>query len=238
LREQTVSVQQDAFKGFANPVDPTPGELRAWAYHPDESVLKTMPQDWDLLVSGDRLITTLFDLAMDPACPARRFALHCLYIYAATPGQPPVVPAPFPCGEISRPRATSNRIPADGVGPPWSPAAAHAATERPLGSATSPHVRGWQTPHRPAQDCRRGRQTTRAVSTTLVGTRSRRGRPAASTSARRARVCASSSSSSATRCWRSATSCSSPMIRLMPARLTPSSWLRRWTSRRSWTSRS
>ena len=78
-----MSVQQDAFKGFANPVDPTPAELRAWAYHPDESVIKTMPQDWDLLVSGDRLIPTLFDLAMDPACPARRFALHCLYIYAA-----------------------------------------------------------------------------------------------------------------------------------------------------------
>ena len=78
-----MSVQQDAFKGFTNPVDPTTSELRAWAYHPDESVLKTMPQDWDLLVSGDRLITTLFDLAMDPACPARRFALHCLYIYAA-----------------------------------------------------------------------------------------------------------------------------------------------------------
>jgi hypothetical protein len=42
-----------------------------------------MPPDWDLLVSGDRLITTLFDLAMDRTCPARRFALHCLYIYAA-----------------------------------------------------------------------------------------------------------------------------------------------------------
>ena len=42
-----------------------------------------MPPDWDLLVAGDRLIGTLFELAMDPACPARRFALHCLYIYAA-----------------------------------------------------------------------------------------------------------------------------------------------------------
>src|SRR5256885_7249322 len=26
---------------------------------------------------------TLFDLAFDRSCPARRFALHCLYIYAA-----------------------------------------------------------------------------------------------------------------------------------------------------------
>jgi hypothetical protein len=42
-----------------------------------------MPPDWDLLVSGDRLVMTLFELAMDPHCPARRFALHCLYIYAA-----------------------------------------------------------------------------------------------------------------------------------------------------------
>ncbi len=78
-----MSVQQSAFRGFANPVDPTPAELRAWAYHPDVVPLQTMPPDWDLLVSGDHLIPTLFDLAMDRACPARRFALHCLYIYAA-----------------------------------------------------------------------------------------------------------------------------------------------------------
>jgi hypothetical protein len=78
-----VSLQPAAFQGFANPVDPTSAELRGWAYHPDERVLSTMPQDWDLLVSGDRLIGTLFELAMDPVCPARRFALHCLYIYAA-----------------------------------------------------------------------------------------------------------------------------------------------------------
>ncbi|MER7166948.1 hypothetical protein ABT336_12895 [Micromonospora sp. NPDC000207] len=77
-----MSVQGSTFHGFANPVDPSPAELRAWAYRPDSVQLTTMPQDWDLLVAGDRLITTLFDLAMDPACPARRFALHCLYIYA------------------------------------------------------------------------------------------------------------------------------------------------------------
>ncbi|HZN20676.1 MAG TPA: hypothetical protein VFB84_21195 [Micromonosporaceae bacterium] len=78
-----MSVQQTAFRGFANPVDPTPGELRAWAYNPDTVPLHTMPPDWDLLVSGDRLIGTLFEIAIDPTCPARRFALHCLYIYAA-----------------------------------------------------------------------------------------------------------------------------------------------------------
>ncbi len=78
-----MSVQETGFRGFANPVDPTPAELRAWAYRPDSVPLHSMPPDWDLLVSGDRLVGTLFDLAMDPACPARRFALHCLYIYAA-----------------------------------------------------------------------------------------------------------------------------------------------------------
>jgi hypothetical protein len=78
-----VSVQEAGFRGFANPVDPTPGELRAWAYQPDSVPLHSMPPDWDLLVAGDRLVGTLFELAMDPACPARRFALHCLYIYAA-----------------------------------------------------------------------------------------------------------------------------------------------------------
>ncbi len=76
-------MQNPTFRGFANPVDPSPAELRAWAYAPDSVPLETMPQDWDLLVSGDHLIMTLFDLAMDPSCPARRFALHCLYIYAA-----------------------------------------------------------------------------------------------------------------------------------------------------------
>ena len=78
-----MDLQQSAFRGFANPVDPSPTELKAWAYHPDAVPLQSMPQDWDLLVSGDHLIGTLFDLAMDRNCPARRFALHCLYIYAA-----------------------------------------------------------------------------------------------------------------------------------------------------------
>ena len=78
-----MSLQQVGFRGFANPVDPTSAELRAWAYHPDSMRVQTMPADWDLLVAGDPLVTTLLDLALDPNCPARRFALHCLYIYAA-----------------------------------------------------------------------------------------------------------------------------------------------------------
>jgi hypothetical protein len=78
-----VSVQQMSFRGFENPVDPTPAELRAWAYNPDSVMAQMMPPEWDLLVAGDPLVNTLFDLALDPDCPARRFALHCLYIYAA-----------------------------------------------------------------------------------------------------------------------------------------------------------
>ncbi|QSB15014.1 hypothetical protein JQS43_01075 [Natronosporangium hydrolyticum] len=78
-----MTVQPPAFRGFANMVDPTAAELREWAYQPDSVSLQSMPPDWDLLVSGDHLIGTLFELALDPDCPARRFALHCLYIYAA-----------------------------------------------------------------------------------------------------------------------------------------------------------
>lgn len=78
-----MSLQQVAFRGFANPVDPTPAELRAWAYRPDMVKMQTMPPDWDLLVASDRLVGTIFELALDGNCPARRFAMHCLYIYAA-----------------------------------------------------------------------------------------------------------------------------------------------------------
>ncbi len=69
--------------GFVNPVDPTPDELRDWAYHPDAVSLAGLPSDWDLMVANDRLIGTVLELAADPRCTARRFAMHCLYIYAA-----------------------------------------------------------------------------------------------------------------------------------------------------------
>src|SRR5918998_6488755 len=78
-----MTLQEASFRGFANPVDPTADELRAWAYHPNAVPLELMPPDWDLLLSTDDLVGPLFDLAMDRSCPARRFALHCLYIYAA-----------------------------------------------------------------------------------------------------------------------------------------------------------
>ena len=79
----TAGVYQTGFDGFDNPVDPRPEELRAWAYQPGAVPLESMPPDWDLLISTNRLVGTLFELAADPGCPARRFALHCLYIYAA-----------------------------------------------------------------------------------------------------------------------------------------------------------
>lgn len=83
MEGQAVRVVEASFRGFANPVDPSPAELRAWAYQPDSVPLSSMPANWDLLVAGNHLVLTLFDLAMDPSCPARRFALHCLYIYAS-----------------------------------------------------------------------------------------------------------------------------------------------------------
>jgi len=78
-----VSVQQESGRAFVNPVDPAPEELQRWAYNPDSVRLDLMPVDWDLLVANDRLAQMLFDLAFDQQCPARRFALHCMYIYAA-----------------------------------------------------------------------------------------------------------------------------------------------------------
>jgi hypothetical protein len=78
-----MTVRHGGAFGFANPVDPRPDELRAWAYHSPAGPQATLPTDWDLLVAGDTLAPTLFELAMDRRCPARQFALHCLYIYAA-----------------------------------------------------------------------------------------------------------------------------------------------------------
>ncbi|GAA2681060.1 MULTISPECIES: hypothetical protein [Actinoplanes] len=78
-----MSVREATFIGFGNPVDPRPGEIESWAYHPEAVPLSAMPRDWDLLISGDVLGPTLFELAMDRQCPARRFAQHCMYIYAA-----------------------------------------------------------------------------------------------------------------------------------------------------------
>ena len=44
-----MTVRESTFFGFANPVDPRPEELQAWAYHPEAVPLDSMPSDWDLL---------------------------------------------------------------------------------------------------------------------------------------------------------------------------------------------
>ncbi|HZE38723.1 MAG TPA: hypothetical protein VE172_07905 [Stackebrandtia sp.] len=70
------------FAGFGNPANPTPEELRAWAADPHAGAPATSGQ-WDLLLADEPLMPTLVDLAADPVCPKRTFALHCLYLYAA-----------------------------------------------------------------------------------------------------------------------------------------------------------
>jgi len=70
------------FAGFASAVNPTPEELRAWANDPTAGPPQIAAQ-WDLLLADDPLMPTLVELAADPMCPKRTFALHCLYLYAA-----------------------------------------------------------------------------------------------------------------------------------------------------------
>lgn len=70
------------FEGFASAVNPSADELREWAYDQYAGPPHTSAQ-WDLLLADDPLAPTLLELAADPVCPKRTFALHCLYLYAA-----------------------------------------------------------------------------------------------------------------------------------------------------------
>lgn len=73
-------MSRERFSGFATPAVPTEEEIRAWAADPNAG-----PPDgrqWDLLLATDELIHTWLELAADPVCPKRAFALHVLYIYA------------------------------------------------------------------------------------------------------------------------------------------------------------
>ena len=64
-----MSVQQVAFRGFANPVDPTPAELRAWAYHPDAVKLESVTYI-DVLQRGLQVMdSTAITLCMDNSLP-------------------------------------------------------------------------------------------------------------------------------------------------------------------------
>ena len=73
-------VDRARFTGFVDPVNPTRDEVVAWAYDPVAGV--PVSQDWDLVVADDEIAPALLELACDPVCPKRTFALHCLYIYA------------------------------------------------------------------------------------------------------------------------------------------------------------
>ncbi len=65
-----------------NPLDPTPDDLRRWAYTPDADYPDEMPQDWDLMVADIEKAEQLVELASAMDCPNRTFFLGCLYILA------------------------------------------------------------------------------------------------------------------------------------------------------------
>jgi hypothetical protein len=62
---------------FADPWNPQPEEVRAWAYEPDA---EEPTQDFDLALRWARHERAYFDLASDPACPARLYFLSVLYL--------------------------------------------------------------------------------------------------------------------------------------------------------------
>lgn len=62
---------------FADPWNPQPEEIRAWAYDPNA---EEPTQDFDLALSWSRHEKAYLDLASDPACPTRRYFLRVLYL--------------------------------------------------------------------------------------------------------------------------------------------------------------
>ena len=52
-----------------NPLDPTPEDLRVWAYTPDAEYPDEMPEDWDLMVAQIKNAPLLLELACDLRCP-------------------------------------------------------------------------------------------------------------------------------------------------------------------------
>lgn len=60
---------------FADEVNPTPAELRRWAY----SGAPEPMEDFDVIAAEVRLLPTLTDLASDPACPSREYLLGSMY---------------------------------------------------------------------------------------------------------------------------------------------------------------
>lgn len=62
---------------FADPWNPQPEEIRAWAY--DEEAEDPV-QDFDLVLSWARHEAAYLELASDEACPKRLFFLQILYL--------------------------------------------------------------------------------------------------------------------------------------------------------------
>ncbi|OMC38977.1 hypothetical protein A5740_02745 [Mycobacterium sp. GA-1841] len=60
---------------FVDVVNPTPEEIRAWAY----SGASEPMQDWDLVIADVDNLELLLGLVGDPACPAREYFLDSLY---------------------------------------------------------------------------------------------------------------------------------------------------------------
>lgn len=60
---------------FVDAVNPTPEEIRAWAY---SGAFEPM-QDWDVILADRDNLELLLELAGDQACPARKYFLDSLY---------------------------------------------------------------------------------------------------------------------------------------------------------------
>lgn len=71
-----------SYPKLTNPTDPTPEDLRLWAYTPEAEYPDEMPQDWDLCVISFERAPVILELASDESCPNRRFFLGCLYTMA------------------------------------------------------------------------------------------------------------------------------------------------------------
>lgn len=60
---------------FVDVVNPTPEEIRAWAY---SGAFEPM-QDWDLIIADVDNLELLLELVGDPVCSAREYLLGSLY---------------------------------------------------------------------------------------------------------------------------------------------------------------
>ncbi|GHH62424.1 hypothetical protein GCM10017774_90140 [Lentzea cavernae] len=62
---------------FEDEVNPTPDELRAWAYSDAPEPM----QDWDTLIAEPGNLPLLLQLVADPTCPSRSYILASLYCF-------------------------------------------------------------------------------------------------------------------------------------------------------------